>query len=198
MSVLPASLEESDRLFPTPDEEIQRIAKRTWILNYVPRGDVGIEVGVGRGRFSEVLLTHMKPRRVYFFDAWTLNGAPQAVPGSVAGDIARQEAQWRTERFAEVERHFVESTFPLGVQRVTEPVDWIYIDATNDVDVALAQLQACEKLLKPKGILAGDNWWPNPKSPLNAVFQAVNKFIRMGKFELIACGPYGQWAIRRR
>jgi SAM-dependent methyltransferase len=198
MAMIPTSLEESERLFPTPDVELQRNAKRSWILNYVPRGSAGIEVGAGRGRFSEVLLQHLQPRKAYFIDAWTLRGAPPATPGSVAGEIARQEAQWRTQRFVDVERHFIEAVFPNGAHRVVEPVDWIYLDASHDFDAALAQLQAAEKLLKPKGILFGDDWSPDPKSPQHGVYQAVNKFTRTGKFEMVACGPYGQWAIRRR
>jgi hypothetical protein len=197
MVALPASLAESERLFPYPDAEAQRNAKRTWILNYVPRGDAGAEIGASRGHFSAVLLHHLKPRKAWFVDAWSLR--PAAVgAGAVAGEIARREAEWRTDRFADIERHFIEAEFPGGASAVTEPLDWIYLDAVNELDGALAQLHAAGELLKPKGILFGDGWSPDPKSANHAVYQAVNKFTRQGKFELIACGPYGQWAIRRR
>lgn len=197
MSVLPASLAESDRLFPCPDAEIQRNAKRSWILNYVPRGEAGAEIGAGRGHFSELLLLHLKPRRAYFMDAWSLR-PPTLSPGSVAGEIACRETQWRTDRFPEIERHFIEAIFPGGAEQIAEPLDWVYLDATHDADTALSELLAAEKLLKPKGILFGDGWVPDPKSSRHGVYQAVNKFTRMGKFELIACGPYGQWAVRKR
>jgi hypothetical protein len=197
MSVLPASLAESDRLFPTPEAESQRTAKRVWILNYVPRGDAGAEIGAARGHFSEVLLQHLKPRRAWFMDAWALR-PPAVCPGSVAGHVAHQETRWRTERFTETECHFIEAVFPDGVGQIGEPLDWLYLDATHDFDTAFHELQMAEKLLKPKGILFGDGWQPDPKSSRHGVFQAVGKLIRQGKFELIACGPYGQWAVRRR
>lgn len=198
MAALPASLAESERLFPYPESEVQRNAKRTWILNYVPRGDAGAEIGAARGHFSEVLLQHLKPVRAYLVDPWTLRGTPAVAAGSVAGEVARQEAHWRTERFTETQCTFVQAAFPNGVELITEPLDWLYLDATRDFDAALLELQAAEKLLKPKGILFGDHWVPEPKSSRHGIFQAINKFIRPGKFEMVACGPYGQWAIRRR
>src|SRR3954468_22078906 len=93
MSVLPSSLAESERLFPTPEAEVQRNAKRAWILNYVPRGEAGAEIGAGRGHFSELLLQHLKPARAWFMDPWALR-PPAVFPGSVAGHVAHQETIW--------------------------------------------------------------------------------------------------------
>jgi hypothetical protein len=197
MSVLPESLAESDRLFPTPEAELQRTAKRVWILNYVPPGDAGAEIGAARGHWSEVLLQHLKPQRAWFMDAWALR-APVPRPGCVAGHVAHQETMWRTERFTKTECHYIEAEFPDGIDQIGEPLDWLYLDATHDFETAFAELQVAEKLLKPKGILFGDDWQPDPKSSRHGVFQAVGRLIRQGKFELIACGPYGQWAVRRR
>jgi len=197
MSVLPASLHESERLFPTPEADVQRLAKRAWILNYVPRGDAGAEIGAGRGRFSELLLQHLKPARAWFLDAWALR-PPQVSPGSVAGHVARQETVWRTERFTATACRYVEAAFPAGAEQIDEPLDWLYLRATHDFETAFRELNAAEKLLKPKGILFGDDWQPDPRLPGHGVFHAVGKLLRQGKFELVACGPYGQWAVRRR
>src|ERR1700754_2423639 len=133
MVALPGSLAESERLLPSPDAEAQRNAKRTWILNYVPRGDAGAQVGASRGHFSEVLLHHLKPRKAWFVDAWSLQ-PPTPAPGSVAGEIARREIEWRTDRFPEIERHFIEAVFPDGAERVPDPLDWIYLDVAQDLE----------------------------------------------------------------
>jgi hypothetical protein len=34
--------------------------------------------------------------------------------------------------------------------------------------------------------------------PACGVFHAIDKFIRQANYDLIACGPFGQWAMRRR
>jgi len=74
LSVLPASLEESTSLYPLPESELRRIDLRKWILNYVPKGGVGAEVGAFRGHFSELLLQWLEPRKTWFIDTWTQGG----------------------------------------------------------------------------------------------------------------------------
>ena len=74
MLALPASLEDSTRRYPLPDSELRRLELRKWILNYVPKGGVGGEIGAFRGHFSEVLLQWLEPRKAYLVDPWTLRG----------------------------------------------------------------------------------------------------------------------------
>jgi hypothetical protein len=204
MNPLPADLAESDRLYPFPAKELRRTADRRWILQHVPKGGTGAEIGVFRGHFSEVLLEHLKPRRVCFVDPWTLCGehfgwgADYTNQNQLPTAVARQDAVWRTERFTQVDRRYVEGFFPACAGQIEGPLDWIYLDASHKFDETLAELQAADKLLAPKGILFGDDGWPDPESIHFGVFQAVNKFTRLANYDLIACGPFGQWAMRRR
>lgn len=204
MSILPSSLEESDHLYPFPARELQRTANRKWILQHVPKDGVGAEIGVFRGHFSEVLLEHLKPRKAYFVDPWTLCGdyfgwgADYTNENALPTAVAKQDAIWRTERFVRTERRFIETFFPVGADQIEEKLDWIYLDASHKYEDTLAELEAAEKLLKPRGILFGDDWWPDPNGMHFGVFQAVSRFTRVANFDLIACGPFGQWALRRR
>jgi hypothetical protein len=204
MASPPTTLAESDRLFPFPAREIQRTANRKWILQHIPKGGVGAEIGVFRGHFSEVLLEQLAPRKAYFIDPWTLCGeffnwgADYTNHNTLPTAVAKQDAMWRTERFAQTERRFIEAFFPEGADRIEEKLDWIYLDASHKFEQTLAELQAAETLLKPRGILLGDDWWPDPDGMHFGVFQAINRFTRHANFDLIACGPYGQWAMRRR
>jgi hypothetical protein len=206
MLALPTSLEESTRRFPLPDGEVRRFDLRKWILNYVPKGGVGAEIGCFRGHFSEHLLQWLEPRKVFFVDPWTLHGefyGPEKDPqltndGLLPTAVARQEARWRTQRFAEVDSVCIEGFFPACAAQIDDRLDWLYIDAELGIEETLAALQATEDLLSPKGILFGNGWWPNTTTSRNAVFQAVTMFTRKTKYEIVAAGPYGQWALRHR
>jgi hypothetical protein len=208
MTALPASLEESARLYPLPDSELRRIELRKWILNYVPKGGVGAEIGAFRGLFSELLLQWLEPRKAWFGDPWTLHGefyGPHRDPqltlnGALPTAVARQEARWRTGRFANVECRYVEGFFPATAAQIEDRLDWIYLDLDLElgIDQMMEALHATEGLLSPKGILFGNGWWPNTTTVHNNVFQAVGMFSRKTKYEIVAAGPYGQWAMRHR
>ena len=206
MLALPTSLEESTRRFPLSDGELRRIDLRKWILNYVPKGGVGAEVGCFRGHFSELLLQWLEPRKAYFIDPWTMQGEyfgedkdPQLTnDGQLPTAAARQEARWRTQRFAAVETLCIEGRFPECASQIEDKLDWLYVDSEAGVDETLEALHATEDLLAPRGILFGNGWWPNTTTSRNAVFQAVSMFTRKTKYEIVAAGPYGQWALRHR
>jgi hypothetical protein len=208
LSVLPTSLEESTNLYPLPKSELRRIDLRKWILNYVPKGGVGAEVGTFRGHFSELLMQWLEPRKTWFIDGWTQGGefygsdkeALLTSNGALPTALARQEAQWRTDRFANVERRYLEGRFPECAPQIDDQLDWLYLDLDLDLDAdaILAALQAGEELMTPKGIVFGNGWWPNTTTTRNALFQAVTQFTRKTKYEIVAAGPYGQWAVRHR
>jgi len=208
MSVLPDSLEESTMLYPLPEGELRRLDLRKWILNYVPKGGVGAEVGAFRGHFSETLLQWLEPRKAWFADSWTQRGEFYGddkdrlltSDGTLPTALARQEAQWRTERFVNVERRYVEGGFPACAPEIDDLLDWLYLDLDLDLDVdaIVAALHVAEGMLAPKGILFGNGWWPNTATAHNALFQAVTHFTRKTKYEIVAAGPYGQWAVRHR
>lgn len=201
---MPATLAESERLYPFPERERVRTCNRKWILQHVPKGGTGAEIGVFRGHFSEVLLEHLKPRKAYFVDPWRLCGETFAWGGDYTANrrlptaVARQDAMMRAARFAEVECRFVEGYFPACRDQFEEPLDWIYLDAAHDYESTLEALGAAAELLAPRGILFGDDWWPEPTAAHHGVFQAINKFVKASKFDLVAAGPFGQWALRRR
>jgi len=60
----------SHGLHPFPDYELSRNWGRRWILDYVPEGTIGAEVGVFRGHFSELILRRQKPKKLYLIDPW--------------------------------------------------------------------------------------------------------------------------------
>lgn len=198
---LPATLEASARRWPHPDGEAKRADLRRWILHYVANGGVGAEIGAFRGHFTEVLLRKAAPRKLYVVDPWTQAG-PET-DGGMAGPLlpslaARHEAEWRAAAFPQTEVRLVEARFPDCRAVFEEPLDFVYLDVGDDFEQTRLQLRVADKLLGPRGVLLGDDWWPDPASPHHGVFMAVNVFAKNNGYDVIAAGPYGQWAIRRR
>jgi hypothetical protein len=201
MTDLPTTLAESARRWPHPDVEVKRAELRRWILHYVPKGGVGAEIGAFRGHFTEVLLKHLAPSRLYVVDPWALAG--DAIDGGVAGPVlpalaARQEAEWRAAAFADTDVRLVDGRFPDCKSAFEEPLDFLYLDVGDDFEETRHQLRVADKLLAPRGLLLGDDWWPDPASAHHGIYQAVNTFAKNHGWDVVAAGPYGQWAIRRR
>src|SRR6185369_2790968 len=47
-----------------------RIARREWLLNMLPNGSIGAEIGVWQGDFSAAILRIVKPTTLHLIDPW--------------------------------------------------------------------------------------------------------------------------------
>jgi hypothetical protein len=205
----PDSLEDIDRelflsqaLFPFPQWELQRTIERRWILNDIPRGGVGAEIGVFRGHFSAVLLADLAPRRMYLIDPWEKLGEffywsdPYTNDGKLPTAFARRDSALRAARFSATDTVLIEDFFPACAAAISEPLDWIYIDASHRYEDTRAELETSAKLVKPGGYILGNDFNPDPSSADHGVFRAVSEFVAGGPHQIIAAGPQGQWCIR--
>lgn len=187
--------------FPFPKGELKRLAARRWILNYLPRGGIGAEVGVFRGHFSELICRHAKPKKIYLIDPWTKVGehfgwgGDYTLDGRLPTALARDEALLRTSLYPDVDVVVVEDSFPSCSSVIEEPLDWLYLDASHGYRKTLSELRAAASLLKPQGILLGDDWRANPAKESNKVREACHAFMRETDFDLIAAGPGAQWCM---
>jgi len=199
---LPTSLEASARRWPHPDAECKRAELRKWILQYVPKGGTGAEIGSFRGHFSEALAKRLAPRRLYLVDPWALAG--DTTDGGIEGGprlpaaAARQEAAWRMAAFPGTEARFVDGFFPKCRGAIEDSLDFVYLGTGRGFEDTRQQLRFADRVLAPRGVLIGDDWWPDPESPRHGVFKAVNLFAKNNGYDVVAAGPFAQWAIRRR
>lgn len=191
---------------PFPEGEIQRLNYRKWILNYAKKRGIGAEIGVFRGRFAEVLLKELKPKKLYLIDPWTKIGekwglgenSPYTAYGKVTTKYAREDTKRRILPYIDeceiiIVEDFVENfIFP-------EKLDWIYLDTSHTYDDTLRQINYLIQFLKPEWVLMGDDWNPDPFHKHHGVFKAVNEFIKNNPgWEIVACGYAAQWCIRRK
>ena len=67
-------LRDSHTRWPMPAGEMERLEKRRWVLELLPKGGVGVEIGVFRGHFSNLICQIAQPRKLYLVDPWTTLG----------------------------------------------------------------------------------------------------------------------------
>jgi hypothetical protein len=192
----------SRRLLPFQATALQRNQARDWILDYVAEGGIAAEVGVFRGLFSEIILRKAKPTKFYLVDPWTKLGEFFEIGGGYSNfgllptALARREAELRTRKFPDTESVIVEEFFPEGASSIAEPLDWIYLDASHTYERTKIELEGCARLLKPGGLILGDDFWALPGAPFPGVVRAVREFVKREPFEFVAAGPHGQWCVR--
>ena len=192
------------RLFPMPGAELERLKKRSWVLKELPPGGVGAEIGVFRGHFSEMICRIVQPRKLFLVDPWTLIGERFGWGGDYTCDdrlttaTARTDALARAAGFPKTEIVAIEGWFPRCAAQITEPLDFAYLDASHRYASTLNELRKLDALVKPDGLILGDDWSPRPDSKHHGVYRAVQSFVRERDWEIVKAGAARQWILRRR
>jgi hypothetical protein len=174
---------------------------RRWrYLEQLPKGGVGVEVGVFRGEYSRHILRVAKPRELHLVDAWwTLFGERYPAWGSYTdyGRLTTRQAYEDTVRRTRgkpVEIHVgndleILAGFPDGY------FDWAYLDASHMYEETVAELELLR--VKVRGPIMGDDWITDREHMNFGVVPAVHEFCERYGWEL---GPldemFGQWMIR--
>lgn len=198
-----AQIAETEARYPIPAWDHTRRKERLWVLRLLPPGGVGLEVGVFRGCFSESICEIAKPRKLYLVDPWTLSGETfgwgkeYTCFGTLETAVARRETELRAALYPEVEAVLIEGLFPDCADRITEPLDWAYIDSSHRYDETRRELESLQHMVRPEGLILGDDWAPDPDNIHHGVYRAVNDFVAQGGWEIVKAGPGMQWAIRR-
>jgi hypothetical protein len=162
---------------------------------------VAAELGVLKGDFSRLIVGELQPERLHLVDPWyllgtewdwehgdrstihALNGVLQAFEGELAhGQVVLNIAY---------DQDFL-ATLPDAY------FDWIYLDTTHAYEQTKLELQLLQKKVKPSGVIAGDDWQPDPAHPHHGVYKAVQEVIAEGKYQILYADTHNlQWAIAR-
>lgn len=138
------------------------LTDRDTIFNALPRGGVGVEVGVGNGRFSVIILQRAEPRLLYLVDCWELQ--PIEVYGHDPGNANHDEKyQEVLDRFLTEERVHIIKAFSASVAAVFPDgyFDWVYLDANHlrcreDIDAWWPLVKSCGHLMGHDYCTVGD------------------------------------------
>jgi SAM-dependent methyltransferase len=165
----------------------------------LPKGGVGAELGVFKGRFSPVLLRVSAAEQLHLIDPWylltpewhwgtgdrsTVN-AVRRIKRRFRRQIEEGRVQVHVGRDLDVLSTFADSTF-----------DWVYLDSSHAYEHTVQELDLLHEKVKPGGVIAGDDWRPDPEHPHHGVHRAVNEFVDRRGYEVVyADADNRQWAI---
>jgi hypothetical protein len=151
------------------------------VVDRIPRGSIGVEIGVWRGDSSAKFLS--KAARLHLVDPWSV-GAYGADPAylkrySVLVGSSKPEdfEKYYEDVFRSVCKRFVKN--PVIVHRMTssqffsifkDKVDWVYIDGLHTYEGCLADIRGARQILLPGGVIYGDDYGVKP-----GVTQAVDE-----------------------
>jgi hypothetical protein len=167
---------------------------------YLKENAVAAELGVLKGDFSRAILQSWKPAKLHLVDPWYLLGpewswekGDRSTMHALIGILKDYEKELISGQVVlniALDQDFL-ATLPDGY------FDWIYLDTTHEYDQTKLELQLLQKKVKASGVIAGDDWRPDPAHPHHGVYKAVQELIAEGKYEILYSDTENvQWAIR--
>lgn len=154
---------------------------RSFIFKYLPQNSIGLEIGVWKGEFSEQILQHLTPLKLYLCDPWQFT--PQFPDRWYGGTQAHSQEDMDQifDRVQQKLQHYTDKT-SISYLRTTsnllpdliapQSLDWCYIDGDHSYDQVLADLNICFDLVKPGGLITGDDYDQG-----NDIQRAVSAFL---------------------
>ena len=184
---------------------------RRALMDWLPKGGRGAEIGVQRGNFAEVLWETCAPRKLYLIDAWRHQTAtPYAKDKSNVSDAEHEDflKQVRARFDRQIHAGSIEIIQEWSVAAMeTLPrhsLDWIYLDADHTYDGVAADLRAAARILKPGGYLCGHDFGVWPEHAIE-VQPAVEAFCAEEGWRLVArtvgdssCDGFDSYMLRQR
>jgi SAM-dependent methyltransferase len=168
------------------------------IRHWVPEGGTGAELGVFKGDFSALLL-RKSPKRLYLVDPW-YRAAP--IWSWVRNEDRSTVAALRNilERFqAEIEAGqvvpIVDYSVPFLQSLPPHSLDFCYLDSSHSYEGTVAELAAIERVLRPRGVLLGDDWREDEHHRHHGVCRAVREWLDSGRAVQLFAPENRQWGL---
>lgn len=168
----------------------------------MPRGGVGIELGVQYGDFSDQVLRHAEPERLHLVDPWYLAG-PEWTWEKTRPKSTIWALRHVLDRFAD---ELVSGRVVLHIGTDLEVLqrspdhhfDWAYLDSSHEYEHVRSVLELLDRKVKDGGLITGDDWVPDPAHPHHGVCKAVRGLVDAGAHELVYASEDDlQWAVAR-
>jgi predicted O-methyltransferase YrrM len=143
-----------------------------------------VEIGVWRGRFSDVLLSTMNPKKLYLVDPWIATSEDEAEDALTTAKNGAQMEQIHNavnNRFSDqIEAGQVEIIRDYSANALTAfddgSIDLIYIDGDHTYEAVKTDIQLAWQKIRPGGYIMLDDyhrqgWWGD------GVLRAVHEFV---------------------
>ena len=198
------------------------LTRREQLLQFFPKGGVGVEIGVAQGDYSATILESAQPAELHLVDPWShledgsdLLGASAMladVDGAAGGEFgAPPENREGDEQFAAITARFQgdrrvrlhrQYSYKAAPGFADGCFDFVYLDGNHQYEFVLRDLQDFAAKLKPGGLLFGHDFFEDPfaKEEHYGVVDAVNTFLKRSDFRflLLTSEPFPTYCLARR
>lgn len=167
-------------LSETHIQNLKVLPHRISLLQHIPQGGIGAEVGVDRGDFSLNILKYVRPQKLHLVDAWHSEryhtGLRQVVEERLAEALATGQVEIHQGLSVERAQDFEEAS-----------LDWIYLDAGHSYQAVHQDLYAYVSKIKPGGLIMGHDYVLGNWNGLvrYGVIDAVHEFCVKENWEMV-------------
>lgn len=155
-----------------PDTNRESLARLFHVLGF----QVGVEIGVERGHYSEMLCQQNPGVRLSCVDAWKAYRGYRDHVSQTKLDGFYAEAQTRLASYPRatlVRKFSAEAAHDFA----DGSLDFVYIDAAHDLASVVSDLQAWGRKVRPGGIIAGHDYIKAKLPSLMHVPQAISAWV---------------------
>jgi hypothetical protein len=167
------------------------VQTRLELAEHLPKGGVGVEVGVQKGDFAAKLLELCTPRKLYLIDPWKhqtnvdyVRDKSNVTDVEHEAFLARVKNRFRDELVSgqiEIVREFGDNALRrLGRGRL----DWVYLDGDHTKGGITRDLAAADYALAEGGFLCGHDYGMWPELGIE-VQEAVDAYCRVSSWRMI-------------
>jgi len=181
-------------------ERYKNARRRGVLTSLIPSGGVGAELGVHKGHLTPGLIKWLEPDTLYVVDPWYLLGSTwewAAGDKSTVNALARTLRRIRPAIETGQARVVVDDDLLFLAGLADGALDWVYLDSSHAYDHTTKELELLVQKVKQNGVIAGDDWQPDPSNRHHGVCKAVREFEASGRLEVFyANAANHQWAAR--
>jgi hypothetical protein len=162
-------------------EASKRENVRGRLLQHLPKGGIGAEIGVWEGQFSRRILEICAPRTLHLIDPWLYMPEFGNTGFGRKKNETLMEVKYRgvVDLFKDDPRvtiHRATSDAALGALP-DHSLDWVYIDGNHNDPFITNDLALCLQKVKPNGIISGDDFNWQAEASGAPVKHAVEKLV---------------------
>ena len=166
--------------------------RRLELLELLPKGSVGVEIGVWEGRFAKNILSTVQPSCLHLVDPWRtglgLVNSPQDEMDEKFKKVQEDMAGKNVKIWRMPSGDFFKSFTEKVAEKVAEKVDWVYIDGDHQYEGVLQDLNGANLITKEDGMIWGDDFYLNTEAVNMAVRKAVREFCTENKRKYMVIG----------
>ncbi len=182
-----------------------RGVRRSKLLDLLPNGSIGCEIGVWKGDFSVQILETVQPRELHLVDPWRFADEGRYDEAWYGGALARTQDDM--DQIYEGVKRRLRNPIEQGIAVIhrsesatvaptfaDDYFDWIYIDGNHLYGYVMADLVGFTPKVKRAGLVTGDDY-ANPGWWEDGVRRAVDQFVASGAVDAVSLSD--QFILRR-